>query len=559
MNFWTRVLTALAASALPASAAFQFFDGSKPFNVPPTISALGLYTDIPNRVADTALKFYVVNSALWSDGADKQRWIVLKPGRKIAYDDATDLFTYPDSAVFVKNFLLQRVTGDNASWVLWETRLLVNKNDSLGRNHWYGFSYRWNAEGTDAVLVPAGYDTIFTYYPGGLSRPQSYKKWRYPSQVDCAVCHPVGYEGNLSARSVAGFFPVQLKRPAPLQQGIDQVQWLFDQGVFSGTPPTGEQLKRRWKGLAEGVPSGLTPEQRFRVIDTLARSYIAANCTGCHGDRGIGAASAAPYSLNYDWFDFTPRVEFGAVSSATLGLDVEDSIFELYQPSRYKYLQAVLHVGLDTAHGSIWDMAYPRDRNPLLITTGFPAYSGMLYRQFGARNAPWIDSVETRRRLLINGDPQNWSAWMFTPPWGSAAWRDSLARHGVDFRALMSWAPDPYQMPRIATYIPDTTAMRVLGEWARGYRTLVAVPGYDSVVNVRGRPVAMRAAGPRVAGRLLYVPADWKGPARMVSLNGRSWTLFSAGRSLYAVPVQAPPGVYVFRVGDRSFRASVLR
>jgi hypothetical protein len=551
-------LIALAGAAAPAFAAFQFFDGSRPNTAPATISSLGLYTDIPARTADTALKFYVVNSALWSDGADKQRWIVLKPGRKIAYDDATDLFTYPDSTVFVKNFLLQRVAGED-TWVLWETRLLVNKNDSLGRNHWYGYSYRWNAQGTDATLVPNGFDTLFTYYPGGSSRPQSYKKWRYPSQLDCAVCHPVGYEGATSARSVAGFFPVQLKRPAPLQPGIDQVQWLFNQGVFSGTPPTGEQLKRRWKGFTEGIPAGLSELERFRVLDTLARSYIGANCTGCHGDRGILAANAVPTSLNWDWFDLEARVEFGAMGGQVLGLDSEDSIFELVQPSRYKFIQAVLRVGLDTAHGSLWNMAYPRDRNPLLITTGFPAYSSMLYRQFGARNAPWIDSVEMRRNLMINGDPQNWRAWIFAQPWGSAAWRDSLAAHNVGFGQVMSWAPDPYQMPRIATYIPDTTAMRVLGEWARSYRTLKKVPGFDSVVSARGRLAAVRAPAPRLEGRLLRVPSDWKGPARMFSVSGRAWILHSAGRGLYAVPAQAPPGVYLFRVGDRAFRASLLR
>jgi hypothetical protein len=547
------------ALCIPAQAAVRFFDASNPADVPQTISASGIYTDILAKQVDTALKYYEVNVPLWSDGSDKRRWIVLKPGRQVPYVDTTDLFTYPDSTIFVKNFLFQRVVGDPDSWVLFETRLLVNKNDSFGRNHWYGFSYKWNADLSDATLMLNGFDTLFVYYPGGLSQPQGYKKWQYPSQINCTVCHPVGYDDDagLSSRGVAGFFPVQLKRPSVQQPGIDQVQWLFNRGVFSGSPPDSAQLRRRWRWVTEGIPAGLSAEERFRVIDTLARSYIGANCTACHGERGILAAAASPFDLNYDWYDFRPRIEFGATFKASLSLNVEDSLLELVQPSRYKYIQAVLRVGLDTSLGSLWHMSYPRDREPALVTTGHPAFSTLLYRQFGARNTPWMDSVEVRRNLRINGDPAGWSSWMFQHPWGSQAWREALAAHGVALDSVVNWRTDPYQMPRLATYIPDTTAMRVFGEWARDYRTLVRVPGQDSVVNVRGRLLVARADGPRLQGRVLLVPQGWAGKARMFAVDGRSWPLPSAGRGRYAIPRSAPPGVYAFRIGDRAFRAVV--
>ena len=64
---------------------------------------------------------------------------------------------------------------------------------------------------------------------------------------------------------------------------------------------------------------------------------------------------------------------------------------------------------------------------------------------------------------------------------------------------------------------------------------------------------------PQLRNRLLMVPNGWTGKAQMFSLSGRSYSMPSVGRGQYAVPQSAPAGVYLFRVGNRSFRASVLR
>jgi hypothetical protein len=122
----------------------------------------------------------------------------------------------------------------------------------------------------------------------------------------------------------------------------------------------------------------------------------------------------------------------------------------------------------------------------------------------------------------------------------------------------ISFMNDPSQMPPLATFIPDTASLKILGEWARSYITLTPVPNEVPVTSVRGL-VAMDAGVPTIRNRQLIVPEGWTGKAVMISLDGRSTPLVSAGRGRYALPASMPSGVYFFRVGNKSFRTSVMK
>jgi hypothetical protein len=570
MNIRNLCTAFAVATAIPMAsmAAVNFFN---PLNPPPAkLSELGVYTNIGSKQLDTAMKYFEVNAALWSDGAGKKRWIVLKPGTHVIYNDTTDVFDYPDGAMFVKNFYLDSVAGDTTTRRYWETRVLVNKQDSAGFDQWYGFSYKWRSDESDADYVGLqGLDTLFYFHPNGLSKPQSYKKWFFPSEQACFDCHRRGVgdngEGEFAARGVLGFLPPQLKRPAPLQPAINQVTWLFNQGVFTGTQPNATQLAARWKGLNEPIPSGLTEEQRFAVIDSMARSYIAANCSGCHTPRNASISATPPEALNYDWHTFKPKIEFGRAVWNSLGIEnpVDPADTGYLDNGRRKYMLAVEKSGL--SNSPFWTMTLPGSHREIaLITTGFPAASPLLYRQFGMRRDAWRDSLSLRYSLQLE-DPANLKSWIFNNPWGSAAWRADLASHGIKVDSLMKahgfFAPDNnWQMPPLATNVVDTTAMRILGEWAATYRTLVPVEGQEPVTRINGA-VARKAVAemPKLHNRLLIVPNGWTGKAQMFSISGRAYNLPSVGRGQYAIPQAAPAGLYFFRVGEHTFRASVLK
>lgn len=557
------LLAGYLASSGTAFAAFQFFDPVDTAAVPRLLSQTGLYTDIAAKVPDTALKYFDLNAPLWSDGAAKQRWIILPPGKRIAYVDTTDLFDYPDSSVFVKTFLLDAIEGDSTTRRYWETRLLVLRKGGQGAWTWHGFSYRWNADATEARLVSLenGFDTVFQGYRKGPAQAAGYKRWRYPSRADCNRCHLQHDGGSLAPRTILGFLPPQLKRAAPLQPGTSQIAWLFSRGVFSGTQPGAGQLARRWKNIHEPIPANLAPDERFRVIDTLARSYIAANCSGCHSRRGM-PGSDAPGHVDYDYHDLVPRIEVGMLDATqTQDLDVEDTVTGELKGRLY-YLDALRQAGISTAPGALWDMARPAGR-PAVVYPGFPSYSTLLFRQW-KRQTPARDSAGARQILASGGNPQGWGPWIFTQAWGSPAWFDLVRQHGLDEARAVNLggvAEINGAMPPVpVSFIPDVEAMKILGEWVKTYRTLYVVDSSRIITGVR-RDGDGTAAGLalRFHNGMVIVPPEWKARPELLSPTGRRHALPSAGPGRYALPARLPPGIYWVRAGGLSLRIAVLR
>ena len=136
-----------------------------------------------------------------------------------------------------------------------------------------------------------------------------------------------------------------------------------------------------------------------------------------------------------------------------------------------------------------------------------------------------------------------------------------MATHNLTPSDVLSSAglfgSDGTQMPIYATHIPDTAAMKILGEWVKSYRTLVRIPDRDSVVNVNGRMTRYPAETARIQNRQLIVPASWTGKAQMMNVGGRVYALSSVGKGRYAIPQSAPSGLYFFKVGTRTFRTFI--
>jgi hypothetical protein len=303
MSVWPGLPILAVALALPAAADFRFFDPEDPAQVPPALSATGFYDDIAaKRITPRAVAFQV-NTPLWSDGASKRRWVILKPGTRIRFSEVSDYYGYPDGAVFVKEFSLDTVAGEASSRIPWETRLLVNKRDAEGRDTWIGFSYRWNRQGTDAVLVSpdSGYKDVVRTWPQGRSKPARMKKWNFPSQQQCSQCHLKGF-GETQARSVLGFFTAQLNLELP-GTGGNQLKRFFDIGLFEPMAALPDFSKSpRWASLQDPDAS----------LELKARSYLAANCSGCHGDRGMeNGATHGMCRVNFDFFDMKKPEELG--------------------------------------------------------------------------------------------------------------------------------------------------------------------------------------------------------------------------------------------------------
>jgi hypothetical protein len=118
----------------------------RPF--PALLSQTGVFADMKLATPSRALVPYEVICPLWSDGAQKQRWMVVPEGRCIQFSPKGE-WQFPVGTVLVKTFELPVDDTDPSKLKRLETRLLV-----LDTNHAaYGVSYRWRPDNADADLL----------------------------------------------------------------------------------------------------------------------------------------------------------------------------------------------------------------------------------------------------------------------------------------------------------------------------------------------------------------------------------------------------------------------
>lgn len=225
-----------------------------PDNFPQLLSETGCFDPQDPRKPGPALIPYDVASPLWSDGADKGRWLAIPDGTTIAINAEAD-WELPIGAVVVKEFTV----GEKRL----ETRLFMRHDDGS----WGGYTYEWNEEGTDAQLLPAG--KVKPISGGGAA-----EAWAYPSRSQCIQCHSAAAGGTI------GLETSQLNRDAvyPATNRIsNQLATLDHIGMLTGPlPAPPAELPR------------LADPQGSESLEARARAYLHANCSHCHRPDGGG-------------------------------------------------------------------------------------------------------------------------------------------------------------------------------------------------------------------------------------------------------------------------------
>ena len=291
-----------AYAAFGKAEGYKFFNPSIADSIPKRISGTGFYEDILAKKISADVVPFDVNSPLWTDGAIKQRYIAVPPGAKVIYDDTADTYAYPDRAMVIKNFSLDTIPGNPASRILIETRFTGVKKVA-GKDKWFLWAYRWRLDQSDAELVTdTGANALVRIYDKGAGQAPRLKKWRYPDKVQCAACHRVAGTGG---RTVLAFFTAQLNRPMAADPAFNQIQHFFDIGLLAmpaGIAKPDFSKSPRWARWDDATAS----------LELRARSYIAANCSGCHGTRGIGTQAANTITIDYDYHDMKPHMDLAA-------------------------------------------------------------------------------------------------------------------------------------------------------------------------------------------------------------------------------------------------------
>ena len=214
------------ALAMSIASARTGATASSPSHLPQRLSETGLFSDVASLTIDPRHRAFSPQYPLWSDAAQKRRWVSLPSGTTIDVSDV-DAWDFPAGTRFWKEFSF----GDRRV----ETRLLVKSSDTA----WSFASYIWNEAQTDADSSRrrAGCVTSSEVAPG--------KQHSIPSVEDCRACHD-------SARTeILGFTALQLSddrdagapHAEPLANGMLTLRGLVDEG--SCTRPGLSSSRRR--------------------------------------------------------------------------------------------------------------------------------------------------------------------------------------------------------------------------------------------------------------------------------------------------------------------------
>jgi uncharacterized repeat protein (TIGR03806 family) len=219
--------------------------------IPLSLSGWGCFqsTDI-GGFSDSVIP-YSINALLWTDYAEKERFMAIPDGSTVSID-TEGRFVFPPGSVLGKHF---RLNG-----TLVETRLLMYHANS----GWRGYSYEWNDSLSDAVLLG-----------GAKDKTIDNQTWHYPSPAECLLCH------TTIAGVALGLELGQMNRtfPYPAQQA-NQLITYEAMGLFSDAL-TVQQKSTQFYPIDDTAYSA---ERR-------ARSYLHSNCANCHQPGGPGGGS----------------------------------------------------------------------------------------------------------------------------------------------------------------------------------------------------------------------------------------------------------------------------
>lgn len=214
---------------------------------------------------------YQVASPLWSDGAHKQRFIVLPEGKKITFG-TDETWSFPDGSIIIKHFAFPRDKRDPDNTLKHvETRLLIR--DESDPEGFTAHTYVWNDEQTEAYRKVAGKHIVLDYLDE-LGKPVS-QEYIIPNTNQCGNCH----ERNDVYESLGLVTPqvnVDLDDGGAIK---NQLARLESAGLFDAPLPDLATLPALTKPMGSGD------------LEARARSYLHANCSHCHRPGAGGGPS----------------------------------------------------------------------------------------------------------------------------------------------------------------------------------------------------------------------------------------------------------------------------
>lgn len=217
--------------------------------MPRTLSEYGFFRDAPAQVPADRVTPYGLNTPLWSDGAEKLRFVYLPEG-ETARADGEGLLQFPVGSALIKTFAFE----ERGKRRLIETRVLLHRAEG-----WVALPYLWNAEQTEATLAIAGARVPVKTDAGETI------SYRVPNKNQCKECHglndaviPLGPQARNLSHEWLGAFAAK--------------GWL-------DRAPAGARKMPVWEHRGDATP------------EAAARAYLDVNCAHCHRPGAMASNS----------------------------------------------------------------------------------------------------------------------------------------------------------------------------------------------------------------------------------------------------------------------------
>jgi hypothetical protein len=244
--------------------------------MPTSIKGTGLFPSAPDLSKHPAeMREYVPDPALWSDGMEKQRFLILPAGKKIDNTNRAQ-WAFPQGTIFVKTFFDDGGPGGASRPV--ETRLIRAGTASP----YEFFVYQWNAGATDATLVVNDLEgdinaevpvTVTVKHTVGgqpfmVNGGQPFQHV-LPSRDACGKCHETN---GMIAQTFIGFDELRLNSKLTPAAAKTQLQTFADAGIFTAPVPAS--------------PATITDASADGGRLLRIKRFVFGNCVSCHNGEG---------------------------------------------------------------------------------------------------------------------------------------------------------------------------------------------------------------------------------------------------------------------------------
>ncbi len=337
---------------------------------PGKLSDTGIFTSVRDHTVAPGVISYEVISPGWNDGAVAERFVALPDDLQIAGSQLGG-WGFPDGVVLVQT-LSMTVDGAEtfSSKRRIETRILTKQ-----QGEWSGYTYEWNENQDEAVLVhTAGKDIQIRGAPGSV------QNWRIPARAECMSCH------SRAASFVLGLTRLQTDRNHKYGAIEDnQLRTLKHIGLVSGSPASVDEQQKL-----------VNPNDLVAPLESRVKSYLHTNCSGCHIPAGGGNARLElRYSTQLEDMELLSKFP----QHTTFGL-AQPRIISPGEPGQSVMLARLSRRG--------------RGQMPPLVSNRVDTGAVELFRQ-------WIESLESDRKFVRVWTVADFSEQLSQIPDGAAA------------------------------------------------------------------------------------------------------------------------------------------